>query len=119
VFSILRFLEFLITCCSKKEAGEEGVGDPSFWSGTFGGHLFYADDIVAYLLEGHSDVLCRSIGRKMPGNGFNLFIDLCKVKIMLRPTVSLSWNKALIWGLNQVFITVKTVACFLMWGRSL
>jgi hypothetical protein len=51
--------------------------DPSFWSGTFGNHLFYTDDIVVYLLDGHTYVLCRSIARHVPDNGFNQFIRLC------------------------------------------
>jgi hypothetical protein len=53
------------------------VCDPSFWSETFGSYLFYTDDVVVYLLEGHSDVLCRSIAMQMPDNGFNQFFRLC------------------------------------------
>jgi hypothetical protein len=32
--------------------------------------------VIVYLLEGHSDVLCRSIVRQMPGNGFKKFARL-------------------------------------------
>jgi hypothetical protein len=53
------------------------VCDPSFWSWTLGGHLFYTDDVEVCLLEGHSGVLCRSIARQMPDNGVNRFIYLC------------------------------------------
>jgi hypothetical protein len=41
-----------------------------------------------------------------------------KVKVMLRPTVqsaSLSWNKALIWGLRPDLYYSQTVAGLLMW----
>jgi hypothetical protein len=51
--------------------------DPSFWSETDGSYLLYTDDFVVYLLEGHSEVLCRSISREMPDNGFTRFIRLC------------------------------------------
>jgi hypothetical protein len=50
--------------------------DSSFWSGTFGSHLIYTDGAVVYLVEGHRDVLCRSIDRKMPDKGFNQFVRL-------------------------------------------
>jgi hypothetical protein len=54
-----------------------GRCDPLFWSGTFGGHLFYTNDIIVYLLEGHSDVLYRNVAVKMPDNGFNRIFHLC------------------------------------------
>jgi hypothetical protein len=62
------------------------VCDPSFWRGMFGSHLLYTDDIIVYLLEGHSDVLCRIIAIQMSDNIFNKFIHLCvkcKVEILL------------------------------------
>jgi hypothetical protein len=48
-----------------------------------------------------------------------LFGIKVKVKVMLRPTVqsaSLSWNKALIWGLRPDLYYCQTVAGLLMWG---
>jgi hypothetical protein len=51
------------------------VCEPSFWIGTFGSHLFYTD-VVVYLLEEHTDILCRNIARQMPDNGFSRFIRL-------------------------------------------
>lgn len=71
----------MITCCSNKEEREEGLGVPSFWSGTFGGHLFYSDDVVVDFLEGHSDALYKSIASQISGNNFNLFISLCLAKV--------------------------------------
>jgi hypothetical protein len=37
-------------------------------------------------------------------------------KSMLRPSVSLSWNKAPIWGLRPDFYYCQTVAGLLIWG---
>jgi hypothetical protein len=78
----------LIPCYRNWEDGEGGVWDFSFWSGTFSSRLFYADGVVAYLLEGHSDVLCRNIARQMPGNGFDkvsrIFVKCKEVEIFLR-----------------------------------
>lgn len=39
-------------------------------------HLFYTDDVVVYLQEDNSDVVCRSTAVQTPGNGFNKFIRL-------------------------------------------
>jgi hypothetical protein len=38
--------------------------------------LFCADNVVAKLLEDHSDVLCKYIARKMPDNSFKKFVCL-------------------------------------------
>jgi hypothetical protein len=68
---------FLIPCYNNYEEGEGGACDLFFWSGSFGSHLFYTDDVVVYFLKGHNDVLCRSINVQMPDNVFNLFVRLC------------------------------------------
>jgi hypothetical protein len=68
---------FLARVTRRREREERGVYGPSFWSGTFGNHLFYTGDVVVYLLKNYSDVLCRCIARQMHDNSFNRFILFC------------------------------------------
>jgi hypothetical protein len=78
------------------------VYDPSFWS-----HLFYTDDVVVYLLEGHNDVLWRNIARQMPDNGFNRFIHLCiKCKECMTP-------QSTVWTHSSVLLMTLSKWCIL------
>jgi hypothetical protein len=54
--------------------------------GTFDSHLFYTGYSVIYLLEGHSDVLCRITARQIPDNFIQfirLYVEGKKVDIFL------------------------------------
>jgi hypothetical protein len=72
------------------------VTPPPYWSGAFGNHLSYTDDVVVCLLEGYSDVLSRIIARQMPDNGFKTFFLLC-VKCK---EAEIFLNEEIVWRCN-------------------
>jgi hypothetical protein len=57
-----------------RKSGREVCVTPLLLEWTFVSHLFYADDVVVYLPEGHRCVFCRIIARQMPDSSSNRFI---------------------------------------------
>jgi hypothetical protein len=67
--------------------------------------------VASYGSQGHGGGI-----RPRLHTGAACSLDYLSVSLMLRPSASLSWNKAPIWGLRPDFYYRRTVVGLLMWG---
>jgi hypothetical protein len=65
----------MVSYQSDKEEGKRYKSDSSFQRRTFRRHLLDADDFVAQLLEGHSNVFRRGVNLQVPYKSFYRFVS--------------------------------------------